>query len=92
MELVTLSKNYREFYAPAYSVRLRRDDLMRDLLVAVSQLEINLVLGAASRFSFTVSNSYSHKLSAFKTGRVSILRCARLRCIPIQTDHKARTG
>jgi len=69
MELVTLSKNYREFYAPAYSVRLRRDDLMRDLLVAVSQLEINLALGAASRFSFTVSNSYSHKLSAFKTGR-----------------------
>jgi phage protein D len=69
MELVALSKNYREFYAPAYSVRLRRDDLMRDLLVAVSQLEVNLVLGAASRFSFTVSNCYSHKLSAFKTGR-----------------------
>jgi phage protein D len=69
MELVTLSKTYREFYAPAYAVRLRRDDLMRDLLVAVSQLEINLVLGAASRFSFTVSNCYSHKLTAFKTGR-----------------------
>jgi uncharacterized protein len=69
MELVTLSKKYREFYAPAFSVRLRRDDLMRDLLVAVSQLELNLVLGAASRFSFTISNSYSHKLSAFKTGR-----------------------
>jgi len=69
MELVALSKNYRQFYAPTYSVRLRRDDLMRDLLVAVSQLEVNLVLGGASRFSFTVSNCYSHKLSTFKTGR-----------------------
>ena len=42
---------------------------MRDLLVAVSQVEVDLVLGAASRFSFTVTDCYSHKLHAFKTGR-----------------------
>ena len=27
------------------------------------------MLGAASRFSFTVADCYSHKLHAFKTGR-----------------------
>jgi phage protein D len=69
MELATLARSYGDFYAPSYAVRVGRDDLMRDLLVAVSQVEVDMVLGAASRFSFTVSNSYSHKLQAFQTGR-----------------------
>jgi phage protein D len=69
MELTALARSYGDFYAPAYSVRLGRDDLTRDLLVAVSQVEVDLMLGAASRFTFTVSDSYSHALHAFKTGR-----------------------
>jgi phage protein D len=50
-------------------VRLGRDDLMRDLLVAVSQVEVDMELGKATRFGFTVTDCYSHKLHAFKTGR-----------------------
>ncbi|HET8774103.1 MAG TPA: hypothetical protein VFP80_09945 [Thermoanaerobaculia bacterium] len=69
MELSALAKTYGDFYAPAYAVRLGRDDLTRDLLLAVSQIEVELVLGAASRFSFTLSDCYSHKLHTFKTGR-----------------------
>ena len=69
MELTTLARTYRDFYAPAYAVRLGRDDLMRDLLVAVSQVEVDLVLGAASRFTFAITECYSHKLHTFKTGR-----------------------
>lgn len=69
MELSALAKDYGDFYAPAYAVRLGRDDLTRDLLIAVSQIEVDLVLGAASRFTFTLSDCYSHKLRAFKTGR-----------------------
>ena len=70
MELVTLARGYRDFYAPAYTVRLGRDDdLMRDLLVAVSQVEVDMELGKATRFSFTVTDCYSHKDRAFKTGR-----------------------
>ena len=68
MELATLSKTYRDFYAPAYAVRIGRTDLRRDLFVAVSQVEVDMVLGAPSRFTFTVTDSYSHKLHAFKTG------------------------
>ena len=69
MELATLANNYRDFYAPAYAVRLGRADLMRDLLVAVSQVEVDLVLGAASRFTFTVTDSYDHKHNEFRAGR-----------------------
>lgn len=69
MELATLARTYRDFYAPSYIVRLGRVDLMRDLLVAISQVEVDMVLGAASRFSFTVANAYSHKLHAFRSGR-----------------------
>ena len=69
MELVALSNNYGHFYAPAYSVRIGRDDLMRDLVVAVSQVEVDMVLGGASRFTFTVTDCYNHELRAFQTGR-----------------------
>ena len=67
MELVALAKTYGEFYAPCYVVRIGRSDLMRDLAVAVSQVEVDMMLGACSRFSFTVSDCYSHKLHAFQT-------------------------
>lgn len=69
MELATLSSKYKNFYAPAFTVRLGRDDLTRDLLLAVSQVEVDLVLGASARFTFTVVNSYSFKAHAFMTGR-----------------------
>lgn len=68
MELVTLSKTYGDFYAPTYAVRLARQDIMRELLVAVSQVEVDLMLGAASRFSFTLTDCYSQKAHAFLTG------------------------
>ncbi len=69
MELATLSRKYGEFYAPAFSIRVGADDLIRDALVAVAQVEADLVLGAASRFTFTVVNAYSIKKRAFYTGR-----------------------
>jgi len=69
MDLAGLSKSYGDFYAPTYAVRLGRADLMRDLIVAVSQVEVDMVLGAASRFAFTLTDCYSHKLRSFQSGR-----------------------
>ena len=69
MELATLSKNYGDFYAPAFAVRVGRDDLMRDLLVAVSQVEVDLVLGAASRFTLHRRRLLQPQAARFKTGR-----------------------
>ena len=69
MELSALASRYGNFYAPAFAVRLGQRDLTRDLLLAVSQVEVDLVLGAATRFSFTVVNCYDIKSHSFITGR-----------------------
>jgi uncharacterized protein len=68
MELAALAEKYHDFYAPSFAVRLGSSDLMRDLLVPVSQVEVDMMLGAASRFSFTIPNCYNHALQTFKTG------------------------
>jgi phage protein D len=66
MELATLSRGYGNFYAPAFAIRVGTADLMRDRRVAVSQVEIDLALGAASRFSFTVTDAFNFKSRAFE--------------------------
>ena len=68
-----LSETYREFYAPNYVVRVGGKDLLRSLDVAVTQVEVDLVLGKASHFSFTITDCYSHEHRIFKTARVSDL-------------------
>jgi phage protein D len=69
MELATLSDRYSNFYAPTFSIRLGRADLTRDLLLATSQVEVDLELGKTSRFSFTVTNCYNQKKRMFESGR-----------------------
>jgi phage protein D len=69
MELATLSDKYGNFFAPAFAVRVGSADLIRDLFVAVSQVEVDLKLGEMARFSFTVVNSYSAEARTFMTGR-----------------------
>lgn len=69
MQLVDFSSRYGEFYAPTFAVRVARQDLVRDELVPISQIEADLELGAAGRFSFTIANSYSLKDHAFLSGR-----------------------
>ena len=69
MELVDLSKTYGNFYAPAFSVRLSGADVVRDLLVAVSQVEVEQVMNAPSSFSFTLANCYNLESGKFETGR-----------------------
>jgi len=68
VELVDLSRRYRNFYAPAFTVRIAGVDLVREVLVPVSRVEVELMLSEASRFTLTLSDCYSHKLRAFKTG------------------------
>lgn len=69
MELKTLSDKYRAFYAPAFSIRLSGQDLVRDLFVPVSQVEVDLMLGSTSRFSFTITDTYVHPRGTFETGK-----------------------
>lgn len=68
MELTERSRTYKDFYAPAFAISVGREDVMRRTLIAVTQVEADLTLGAASRFSFTVVNAYSMKRQLFLTG------------------------
>jgi phage protein D len=67
-QLATLARTYGDFYAPAYAVRLGGADVMRELLIPISQVEVDLTLGTASRFSFTVTDCYDQALQRFRTG------------------------
>lgn len=69
MKLADLSKGYGNFYAPAFTVRLAGADVVRELLVAVSQVEVDLVMNAASSFSFTLIDCYNQEAGEFQTGR-----------------------
>ena len=69
MELVALSDRYSNFYAPTFSIRLGPADLTRDLLLAISQVEVDLELGKTSRFSFTVTDCYNQDKQVFESGR-----------------------
>jgi len=68
MKLAELSDTHRAFYAPRFAISIRQSDLLGDLHVAVGQVEIDLELGAASRFTFTIPEAYSHKHHKFLTG------------------------
>lgn len=69
MDLANLSSSRGGFYVPAFSVQVGGVDLMRTHFVAVTQVEADLVLGAPSRFSFTVVDAYSIKHHAFLSGK-----------------------
>jgi uncharacterized protein len=67
MKLSQLAELYHDFYAPAFVVRVAGRDLRRDLFTAVSQVEVDLKLGATSQFSFTVSKCYDYTLRKFRS-------------------------
>ena len=69
MDLAAISTSQGAFYVPAFSVQVAGDDLLRTHLVAVTQVEADLVLGAPGRFSFTVVDAYSIKHHSFLSGR-----------------------
>lgn len=78
MDLAALSDRNGGFYVPAFEVRVDGRSLLADLAIGVSQVEIDLTLGAASRFSFTVVDTYDAErrmfLSAFGSPVLETLR------------------
>ncbi len=68
MEMSELSRANGAFYVPAFAVFLGGDDVQRELRVAVSQVEVDLTLGAAGRFSMSIVDCYSIEKHAFMSG------------------------
>jgi phage protein D len=67
MDLTDFSKSNGAFYAPTFQVKVGGQSLTHALGVAVTQVEVDLALGAAGRFSFTCANTFSIKQHAFIT-------------------------
>lgn len=65
MDILELAERYEEFYVPAFAVKVRGQDLVRELLLTVTRAEIDLKEKTAGRFSFTVANAFDWESSAF---------------------------
>ena len=68
MDLENFSSSNGAFYAPTFVVKVGGQSLTHTLGIAVTQVEVDLTLGAAGRFSFTVVNAYSLEHHAFMSG------------------------
>lgn len=68
MELAALSERHGNFLAPTFAVRVSGQDLMHQLAIGVSQVEVDLSLGAAGRFSFTIAGTFDPQGHGFISG------------------------
>ena len=92
MQLASFTNEYYDFYAPNHCVKVSGQELVRDLEIPVSQVEVDMVLGAASRFSFTVNDSYRPESQSFETGRGRVLPFAFGAEVEIQMGYRDRGG
>jgi hypothetical protein len=78
MDLAALSSRDGAFYVPAFVVRVDGRSLTDDLGIGVSQVDVDLTLGAAGRFSFTVVDTYDMEkrlfLSAYGAPVLDVLK------------------
>lgn len=65
MELYELESKKGNFYVPTYSIKVANQDLLRDLLLAVSSVEVDLKQKAAGRFSFIVQSAFDWEAREF---------------------------
>jgi len=68
MDLSDVSRLYGDFYVPAFSVKVNGRELTHDLAIGVSQVEVDMELAAAGRFSFTVVETFDIEKRSFVSG------------------------
>ena len=78
MDLAALSNRDGAFYVPAFVVKVDGQSLTEDLAIGVNHVDVDLSLGAAGRFSFTVVDTYDMErrkfLSAFGRPVLDVLK------------------
>ena len=67
MELADLADRMGAFYVPAFHIRVGGRSLLRDIQLAVTQVEVDLSLGVPGRFSFTVVGCFDMAKRQFQT-------------------------
>ena len=65
MELHELEPNKGEFYVPTYAIKVGGQDLLRDLLLAITSVEVDLKQKAAGHFNFTLKNAFDWESREF---------------------------
>jgi phage protein D len=65
MDLPAREKDYGAFYVPAFQVKVGGQDLVRELYLTVTGIEVDLPEKSPGRFSFSVANSFDWKAREF---------------------------
>jgi hypothetical protein len=69
MKLAAFEKTYGDFYVPTFVVKVGGEDLVRDLFLAVTKVEVDLKEKVAGRFSFSVGSAFDWEAREFVAGR-----------------------
>ena len=56
--LAELSREHEDFYVPTFTIRVGERDVVRELFLAVSGVQLDLKERAPGQFSFTVANAF----------------------------------
>jgi phage protein D len=68
MKLEALDGRYDEFFVPTMVVTVAGKDVLRDLLLAIASVEVDLKLKGPARFSFTIGSAYDWEEAEFVAG------------------------
>jgi len=68
VKLAALDRPYEDFFVPTAVVTVGGKDVLRDLLLAVIAVEVELGIRSPGRFSFTVGSVFDWEVSEFVAG------------------------
>ena len=67
--LLDLAHDHDDFYVPSFRVKVGGQDLMRDLYLAVTKVQVDLKLRMAGHFSFTIAGAFDWTTREFVANR-----------------------
>jgi uncharacterized protein len=65
MDLKAYDKTYGNFYVPSFVVRVGSDDLVRNLFLTVTGVDVDLKAKAMSHFSFSIADAFDWETREF---------------------------
>jgi hypothetical protein len=68
MKIEALDRSYDEFFAPTMVVTVAGKDVLRDSLLAIASVEVDLRIKSPGRFSFTIGSVFDWEESEFVAG------------------------
>jgi phage protein D len=66
LSIVQLEKEHLDFYVPSYLIKVNGKDLLRDLFLEISSVQIDNPLQGPNRFTFTVNSGFDFENREFR--------------------------